>query len=600
MSHVHPDGDTGSTIHVVDSRMDGVRHGMGGGKNDVFYAMTDGQTKNQIHIHAGGGDDKIIMDLGVSVSKMIQHGYHAFGDTGRDTFEFTNIKALRGTIVGRIDDFEATSDEIRIDGQKLDPFHPGDIRGLNVQIVAYQGQQWLEIKNADGGRALFAIEGARQVHLADGTWGEEAHFLPWNRVIPTNLPRVQFENPMNSLPDKLLMDFKGKALAVMGGHPNVTGTAASDWIMANRESNQIHGGAGADYINGHMGNDTIFGDDGNDLIDGGKGFDLIRGGAGADIIAGGSDADTVWGGAGSDVIYGGTERDQLFGEAGNDRLFGGPGDDYVSGGDGDDVISGGGGADRLVAGNGNDTLRGDLGNDNLSGEAGNDLVYGGGGNDVVHGNLGNDQLFGDAGNDTLSGSEGNDTLFGGAGNDVLYGGTGNDVLLGEDGDDLLHKSSGNGKFYGGAGADRIYGGTGNDFISGGIGNDRIFAGGGADTIAGGVGKDIISGGAGADHFVFASIQESRTDRGIDIITDFKHGSGDVIDVHAIDADLNKVGNQDFHFIGTSAFHGHAGELRYVDQGNGLMVLGDVNGDAKADFSISLVDIHALSGVDFIL
>ena len=138
--------------------------------------------------------------------------------------------------------------------------------------------------------------------------------------------------------------------------------------------------------------------------------------------------------------------------------------------------------------------------------------------------------------------------------------------------------------------DTIYGREGNDVIQGGAGNDWL---------NGGAGADRLTGGAGADQFVFSAVSES-TAPVRDVITDFIHSQGDVIALTAIDANSVAGGNQAFAFIGTSAFSGAAGQLRYEMSGGNTLVSGDVNGDGVADFQVQLTGLMALTGSDFLL
>jgi len=140
------------------------------------------------------------------------------------------------------------------------------------------------------------------------------------------------------------------------------------------------------------------------------------------------------------------------------------------------------------------------------------------------------------------------------------------------GDDVMFGSRFNDDLLGGAGDDRLSGGKGDDFLHGGRGDDRII---------GGLGCDELTGGPGADTFVFTSLRDSVAGRARDVIMDF--GRTDTIDLSAIDARAAARGDQAFRFIDGAKFSGKAGELRV----KGDIVSGDVDGDAKADFSIEV-------------
>lgn len=113
--------------------------------------------------------------------------------------------------------------------------------------------------------------------------------------------------------------------------------------------------------------------------------------------------------------------------------------------------------------------------------------------------------------------------------------------------------------------------------------------------------------AGADHFVFNWIGDSTSGRTMsDIIADVGHGR-DRIDLMAIDADSRLAGNQAFSWHGTDSFVvGETGWLieRTFDRGgtahDRTVILGDVDGDARADFRIELAGLKPHDAGDFLL
>lgn len=185
------------------------------------------------------------------------------------------------------------------------------------------------------------------------------------------------------------------------------------------------------------------------------------------------------------------------------------------------------------------------------------------------------RIVGSGGTDTIYGMDGNDTLQGRGGDDLIYGGNGNDTLWGDDGNDRL---------FGDAGNDILYGGNGNDILNGGAGNDRL---------EGGSGNDILTGGAGKDVFLFRT-DDFASPTNVEI-TDFTRGQ-DKIGLNLVQ--LSNGG--DFRFIGTAQFHNVVGELRYQVQNGSAIVQGDINGDGKADFTITLDKVTKLAGSDFLL
>jgi serralysin len=117
---------------------------------------------------------------------------------------------------------------------------------------------------------------------------------------------------------------------------------------------------------------------------------------------------------------------------------------------------------------------------------------------------------------------------------------------------------------------------------------------------------MLTGGAGNDVFDFNAINETSVGAGVrDVIADFQPGL-DHIDLTDIDANASRAGDQAFKFIGTQAFDGKAGQLRYqtFDQAGTAndmtIVSGDINGDRAADFEIQITGILKLPSGDFIL
>lgn len=163
--------------------------------------------------------------------------------------------------------------------------------------------------------------------------------------------------------------------------------------------------------------------------------------------------------------------------------------------------------------------------------------------------------------------------------------------MGLRGNDRLNGDTDNDTLYGGSGSDRIYGGKGNDKLYGESGNDLLYAAAGADR---------LNGGSGSDSFTFKALSDSTVAKsGRDTIFDFTAKS-DRIDLSAIDANTSSAGDQAFVFVGSAAFGGKKGELRYVRDVSDTYIYGDVNGDRKADFAIHLDDAVTLQKGYFVL
>lgn len=147
--------------------------------------------------------------------------------------------------------------------------------------------------------------------------------------------------------------------------------------------------------------------------------------------------------------------------------------------------------------------------------------------------------------------------------------------------------------------DTIRGFGGNDELSGGAGGDVLDGGTGNDTLIGGAGSDSLVGGSGADRFVFTSLMDSIIVVP-DVIADFSRSDKDRIYLSDIDANTRVSGDQKFAFIGSAAFTGVAGQLRYAQTSSSMLVTGDVNGDGVADFAIQVTGLVSFTSGDFLL
>ncbi|WP_373504869.1 M10 family metallopeptidase [Aestuariivirga sp.] len=142
------------------------------------------------------------------------------------------------------------------------------------------------------------------------------------------------------------------------------------------------------------------------------------------------------------------------------------------------------------------------------------------------------------------------------------------------------------------------GAGGNDTLTGNRATNVLSGLGGSDVIAGGRGGDTLSGGGGGDTFRFNSVTDSRG-RASDVITDFT--GIDVIDLSRIDADGTGL-RDSFDFIETDSFGNLRGELRYEydSKTDVTKLLGDVDGNGIADFTVRLAGNIVFAADDFIL
>ncbi|HTU12058.1 MAG TPA: calcium-binding protein [Allosphingosinicella sp.] len=361
-------------------------------------------------------------------------------------------------------------------------------------------------------------------------------------------------------------------------------------------------------IEGWGGHDTITGSTGNDVIRGGTGNDTLNGGDGDDVFeySSGDGTDTINGGAGSDTIRA-LSANAVFSPAYSTSV-----ETYDGNGFANVVLDLTNSADtydfstvtligiaRISAWGGHDNLTGTAGADTLVGGTGDDTLNGGAGDDVF--------LYGTSG-------DGYDHVTGGDGTDTLLA-TGNNVWIGLRSLTSVEAIGAGGytgvTVWGSTSADtldfsgvtltgivKIDGYDGNDILTGSADFDTLVGGSGTDRLAGGGGADILTGGSGVDTFVFTA-GATGTGAAADRITDFVSGT-DKIDLSAIDANAGTPADQAFSFLGTGAFSGTAGQLRYSSGGGETRLQADLDGDMVADFEIVLTGTLTPITSDFVL
>ena len=338
------------------------------------------------------------------------------------------------------------------------------------------------------------------------------------------------------------------------------------------------------------------------------------------VVRGVATNNVIRAGSGTDMILGiGAGTNKLFAGAGASTLVSGSGTNFLFAGAGAGTFIGTFGATTLEYANLATPVTIDLLHPWLNaGAAADDTLI-----DIhnVWGSKAGDSLTGDDAGDVLKGLAGTDTIIGGTGNDTIDGGTGADSMAGGTGDDTYYIDNVGDVVTeaAGAGSDTIFtrityalvAGNSVEFLRASVdtgirltGNEianSIRGGAGNDTLIGGGGGDTLVGGGGADQFRLSLLADSTTDAtGRDRIIDFSAAEGDTIDLHIIDAVAHSPGNQAFTFIGTAAFSGAEGELRYAPSGPNTLLTGDVNGDKLPDFAIILNGAHSFTASNFIL
>jgi Ca2+-binding RTX toxin-like protein len=382
-----------------------------------------------------------------------------------------------------------------------------------------------------------------------------------------------------------VVDNNSGALRVdtISGFENLAGSILDDIIRGTSGDNKLLGDGGNDWIYGLAGNDGLFGGTGNDFLSGGTGNNYYNGGSGTDRFVGGSVSGpgmwdkvsyefetglqgivaTFTGAQSISVVdtFGttdtGTFIEEIKGSKLADTFNGSAGGETAEGMGGDDAFKMAGGIDTVVYQHEFDagTRKGvivNLSNTGISADIGSGLV-----NVLARTSL---DSFGST--DTFSSVE---NIMG-----TRY-------------------------------ADHIVGNGQANLLSGSAGNDVLSGLGGSDTLVGGLGRDLMTGGYGIDIFRFNTANDSGSAANSrDVISDFTH-LVDEFDLKNIDASSKAAGNNAFKWIGSSGFHGIAGELHFRFVGTSTTLIeGDRNGDARADFVIELANRTSISLADVIL
>ena len=155
---------------------------------------------------------------------------------------------------------------------------------------------------------------------------------------------------------------------------------------------------------------------------------------------------------------------------------------------------------------------------------------------------------------------------------------------------------------GSTGDDNLAGTAGANFLNGFTGNDRLFGFAGNDLMVGSSGADTMTGGDGADRFAFDVAQESPAGFFVrDVIQDFRHAQGDVLDLSFIDANPVDQLNDSFEFLGKGGSSFDApGQIQFVFENNTTVVQINTAGNDTPEMEIQLQGNIDLVASDFIL
>lgn len=491
----------------------------------------------------------------------------------------------------------------------------GEVRGY---VDGGAGNDLFQIRAINPSSAMLRLDGGANYDTLDLRWFGGAVWID----LDYNGAEVWTRDDQN------LSSGNWRILADVTGFEALVGSANSDYLSGDANSNTFIWSSGLD---------TIAGDGGVDLLDftqmpralwidldyvGYEAWSIQNGVwvaigeiSGIENVTGTFYADTMIGDNGHNVFAPLGGNDIVSGEGGNDRMVYDPTHGYG----GNDSFNGGVGADSIdftnawpawvdltVSGVNAWVLDGATWRNAVSLTAVEDII----------GSSFEDYLKGDAGNNWIQGGAGNDTLVYTGGFDWFYGGADTDtatfaslafgvwVALDYAGNEVWRNNV-NTQLADLLDVENVTGTAFDDYLQGNAIVNTLVGGGGADILIGGFGPDTLTGGTGADTFRYAALIEASNPiiplggglfapSAYDAISDFQAGS-DKIDIRAIDAS-GTAGHQPFVWANT----GLAGTVNYgVVAGTSVVgLLFYVDGNAGPDFVI--YSLNTINQADVLL
>ena len=595
-------GLTGNDTLRGDNGDDDLNAGKG---NDILYGGNDADTLTSEH----GGNDKLYGEAGNDTIS-VRRGNHTL-DNGTN-----NIILIDGGDDN--DDITYYSSHSQINNSDIVTIHGGTGNdhimshgGKTVTIDAGSGNDDVEILITRTNTVVTLGAGQDEI----GVWEFDSQ-AQWGIVTVTDF--VSGANGDIIDPYSLLSNFSGyetKYNPFATGHLRLVQSGADTYLQVDRDGNGTTYGLATLIILKNVTASTLTGENFTSPFYHADHYDIfpnaIRGTSGDNQLYGTSGADALVGFEGNDTLDGRAGADEFYGGLGDDRYFIDNVDDWI-------VEFSGQGTDTVIT-----SVSYQLGYDmnieklyaldtsrtthlQLTGNQINQQIIGNAGNNVIDGKGGADEMQGMRGNDTYYVDNNGDTVIeaASAGTDMVYSSV--TFILGANVENLHLTGSGAISAYGSDGyyTNIITGNSGNNYIYGRGGADYLYGNSGNDTIRGGTERDVMYGDddkgwyTGADIFEFYAPDFSGTSATTaDRIADFD--TSDRIDLSKVDAVTGGADNA-FAFIGSGAFTGVAGQLRYEYVSGSTAVQGDMNGDGIADFWIMLDGTHALTTGQFIL